>query len=249
MGKSIVDGVLSSGFLKPSQISVYDPYPPALEAAAALGLASVSLTEAISSKYVILAIKPQEFPKVAAQVVGSSAVFISIMAGVSLKTLSEKLGSEKVLRVMPNLGATVGKSSTALALDGPSTNPAELDFAKGLFSTVGSVHLLPEKLFDAFTGMSGSAPAYVALFAEALADGGVRQGMPRGQALLLAAEVLQATGELLLDKHPGVLKDEVSSPGGTTIEGIAALEAGGFRNAVIKAVEASTKRSKELGAG
>ena len=112
---------------------------------------------------------------------------------------------------------------------------------------MGDVYDLPERLFNAFTGMSASAPAYIALVAEALADGGVKQGIPRAQALKLAADVLVSTGELLRRKHPAVVKEEVASPGGTTIYGLAALEARSLRAALIEAVEAATERGFALG--
>jgi len=161
--------------------------------------------------------------------------------------MQRRLGTRRVVRAMPNLGATIGKSSTAVVAPREAEEAGDLEFAKELFATVGDVYGLPERLFDAFTAMSASAPAYLAMVAEALADGGVRQGIPRAQALQLAADVLIATGELLRKKHPAILKDEVSSPGGTTIYGLAAMEARGVRAALIEAVDAATLRGHQLG--
>lgn len=148
---------------------------------------------------------------------------------------------------MPNLAATLKKSTTVLTALPEARDAGDLAFAEGLFATVGSVHPLDEALFDAFTAMSASAPAYLALVAEALADGGVQMGIPREAALRFAAEVLEATGALLATKHPAMLKDEVASPAGTTIYGLKEIEEAGLRGALIRAVAAATARGRALG--
>jgi pyrroline-5-carboxylate reductase len=149
---------------------------------------------------------------------------------------------------MPNLGATIHKSATAVVGMPEAEDSGDLEFAQALFAAVGDVYNLPESLFNTFTGMVGSGPAYAAIFAEALADGGVRMGLNRKLAIELAGKLLISTGELLLRRvHPGILKDEVASPGGTTIAGITEIERYTFRAAIIEAVRAATERGQQLG--
>ncbi|MFC6617576.1 pyrroline-5-carboxylate reductase dimerization domain-containing protein [Deinococcus radiophilus] len=181
---------------------------------------------------------------------GHSAGYISTLAGVTTGTLSRCLGSERAVRAMPSLAATIGRSQTALTATPGAEAAGDLAFAQGLFGAVGDTYRIPEHLFDTFTGMSASGLAYAAVFAEALADGGVRMGLPRPLANELAQKLLVSGGELLAERpHPAMLKDEVCSPGGTTIAGIRALEGGNFRRSVIDAVEAATRRGHELGRG
>ncbi|MDX2006580.1 MAG: pyrroline-5-carboxylate reductase [Meiothermus sp.] len=247
MGRSILEGVLARGMLASGEIGVMDQPHYTQQVANQYGVTPLELGQLRRAERILIATKPQDFPALAAQIAHPNVGYISIMAGVSSAVLSRRLGTRRVVRVMPNLGATIGKSSTALTGPREADEAGDLAFARALFATVGDVYDLPERLFDAFTGMSASAPAYVAVVAEALADGGVKQGIPRAQSLQLAADVLIATGELLRQKHPAVLKDEVSSPAGTTIFGLAALEARGVRAAIIEAVAAATQRGHELG--
>jgi len=151
---------------------------------------------------------------------------------------------------MPNTPALVLEGATAIAkADG--LEPGDLDVAREIFGAVGRVVVLGEEMIDAVTGLSGSGPAYVAIVIESLADGGVRMGLDRATAMTLATQTVLGAAKLLLETglHPGALKDMVSSPGGTTIAGIAALEEGGLRTTFIKAVERATQRSRELGQG
>lgn len=247
MGRSILEGVLKQGMLTAADIGVLDQPRYTQKIASEYGVAALEMPQLRQSERILLSVKPQDFAALAPQITHPNVGYLSIMAGVSTAVLARRLGTRRVVRVMPNLGATIGKSSTAITGPREAEEAGDLEFARALFSTVGDVYDFPERLFDAFTGMSASAPAYVALLAEALADGGVRQGIPRAQALQLAADVLIATGELLRQKHPAVLKDEVSSPGGTTIYGLGALEARGVRAALIEAVEAATQRGHALG--
>jgi pyrroline-5-carboxylate reductase len=149
---------------------------------------------------------------------------------------------------MPNTAAIALAGASAIAA-GPGALAEDLLIAKTLFDAVGRCVVVAEKLLDAVTGLSGSGPAYVMLFIEALADGGVKAGLPRDVALTLAAQTVYGAAKLQLEsgEHPGVLKDRVTSPGGTTIAGLARLEAGGFRGVVIDAVDAATQRSIQLG--
>jgi pyrroline-5-carboxylate reductase len=248
MGRSILEGVLAAEFLAPDELGVLERDPEhTRELAALYGIAPVRVDDLAHAERVLLAVQPKQFPEVADRIAHPNVGYLSIMAGVSTAVLSRKLGTRRVVRAMPNLAATIRKSATALTAPKEAREAGDLAFALGLFKTVGDAYQLPERLFDAFTGMAASAPAYLAIVAEALADGGVKMGLARADALAFAADVLVATGELMRLKHPAVIKDEVASPGGTTIHGVAALEEGRVRHALVRAVEAATRRGHELG--
>jgi pyrroline-5-carboxylate reductase len=203
---------------------------------------------------VILAVKPQIIAAVLREIapaVSARTLLISIAAGVSTSTLRTGLGkAARVIRVMPNTPALVLEGVTAIA-KGTGLEPDDLDSAREIFQAVGKVVVVDEELMDAVTGLSGSGPAYVAIAIEALADGGVKMGLDRATAMTLATQTVLGSARLLLETglHPGALKDMVSSPGGTTIAGIAALEEGGLRTTFMQAVERATARSRELGRG
>ena len=203
---------------------------------------------------VILAVKPQIMAPVVRQIapaVTRKKLLISIAAGVSTTTIRAALGKEaRLIRVMPNTPALVLEGVTAIA-KAEGLEPGDLDTAAEIFSAVGRVVTLDEDLMDAVTGLSGSGPAYVAVVVESLADGGVKMGLDRITAMTLATQTVLGAAKLMLETgmHPGALKDMVASPGGTTIAGIAAMEEGGIRNTLIKAVERATQRSRELGQG
>ena len=206
------------------------------------------------SDVVILAVKPQILAAVLAEVapaVTADKLLISIAAGVSTDRLRQFLGkTARIIRVMPNTPALVLEAATAIAKS-EGLQPGDLETAEEIFGAVGKVVVLDESLMDAVTGLSGSGPAYVALVVESLADGGVKMGLDRQTAMTLATQTVLGAARLLLETgaHPGQLKDMVSSPGGTTIAGVAALEEGGVRRTFIKAVEQGTLRSRELGRG
>lgn len=248
LGKSILKGILEKGFLAPGEMGVLGrTYERSQELAAPFGLHPLRPEDLPQAERVLLAVQPRDFPALAPLLAHPGVGYISIMAGVSTAVLARRLDNRRVVRTMPNLAAVIGESSTALTATREAREAGDLDFARALFATVGDVYEIPEHLFDPFTAMSASAPAYLALVAEALADAGVKMGMPRALALRLAAEALAATGELLKGRHPAQLKDEVASPGGTTIHGLHALEARALRAAFYEAVEAATKRGHELG--
>jgi pyrroline-5-carboxylate reductase len=204
------------------------------------------------AEVVVLSVKPQQMDALLDQIaaaVDPRKLVISIAAGVPTTAIARKLGAGvRIIRCMPNTPALVGEGATALARGAHATD-ADLSQAVALFEAAGSAVVVDEHLLDAVTGLSGSGPAFVFLAIEALADGGVKMGLPRGVALALAAQTVLGAARLVLEtgSHPGVLKDQVTSPGGTTIAGVHVLEASGFRAALIGAVEAATKRSKELG--
>jgi pyrroline-5-carboxylate reductase len=205
-----------------------------------------------SSDVVVLAVKPQ----LVAHVLGEAKstflerhLIVSIAAGVSLRQLADLVGpSRRVIRVMPNTPCLVGASASAFAA-GDHATAEDQQLVENLFGAVGRVFRLPERLLDAVTGLSGSGPAFVYVMIEALSDGGVRVGLPRDVATVLAAQTVLGSARMVLEtgQHPGALKDMVTSPGGTTIAGLHALERGGLRAALMDAVEAATKRAAELG--
>ena len=204
------------------------------------------------SNVLILATKPDQVPIALAEIAGAftkNHLLISIAAGVTLAKLENLLpAGARVIRVMPNTPALVGEAASVFAL-GKSATVADGELAKKLLSAVGVALQVKESLLDAVTGLSGSGPAYVYQFIEALSDGGVASGLPRDIATKLAAQTVLGAAKMVLEtgQHPGALKDQVTSPGGTTIEGLHALEKGKLRATVMSAVRAATEKSKKLG--
>ncbi|CAN5322590.1 pyrroline-5-carboxylate reductase [soil metagenome] len=221
---------------------------------AVTGLKTVAMNkDAVASvDVVLLAVKPQMMPVVLTDLksaIAPTTLVVSIAAGITLKQLTEGFGSQtRLIRVMPNTPCLVNASATGSAA-GTNATPDDIALVAKLFGAVGKAYPVPEHLLDAVTGLSGSGPAYVYMFIEALADGGVKMGLPRDVALSLAAQTVLGGAKMILETgtHPATLKDAVTSPGGTTIAGLHALEKAGFRSAVIDAVEAATKRATELG--
>lgn len=204
---------------------------------------------ASASEVLLLAIKPQVFAAVVADLQTVKGVLVvSILAGMPLSKLEGAFPDRAIVRVMPNTPATVGAGMSAIA-PGKLVKSADMELAKKIFRAVGEVVEVPETMMDAVTGLSGSGPGYVAILIEALTDGGVYAGLPRAIAAKLALQTVLGTAIMLQESgmHPAELKDRVTSPGGTTIEGIAQLERAGFRSALIEAVKSATVRSKELG--
>jgi pyrroline-5-carboxylate reductase len=203
---------------------------------------------ALACPTIILAVKPQQAAAVCGALtndINGRHLLVSIMAGVSCSSLEGFFNeSPRVVRVMPNV--LCGAAAIAA---GKTATKEDMAVAEAIFSLVGNCLRVEEKLMDAVTGLSGSGPAYVLTFIEALADGGVKNGLPRDIALQLAMQTVLGTAKLLAEtgEHPGSLRDKVTSPGGTTIAGLHALEKGSFRATVMNAVEAATLRSKELG--
>jgi pyrroline-5-carboxylate reductase len=204
------------------------------------------------SNALILAVKPDQVAGVLTEQRDNFTkqhLLISIAAGVTLAKLEAALpAGARVIRVMPNTPALVGEGASAFAL-GKSATAADGELAKKLLSAVGVAFQVKESLLDAVTGLSGSGPAYVYQFIEALSDGGVAAGLPRDIATKLAAQTVLGAARMVLEtgQHPGALKDQVTSPGGTTIEGLHELEKGNLRAVVMSAVRAATEKSKKLG--
>eukprot|EP01012_Entosiphon_sulcatum_P013178 TRINITY_DN18459_c0_g1_i1.p1 TRINITY_DN18459_c0_g1~~TRINITY_DN18459_c0_g1_i1.p1 ORF type:complete len:289 (+),score=62.00 TRINITY_DN18459_c0_g1_i1:54-869(+) len=255
MAEAMTRGFLSKGFAAASDIFVSDVAEAQLaRLQKELGVNTGKDNRAASrfANILILAVKPNNVEAVLTEIkpdLTANHLLVSICAGVTLSTLHTLTegSSCRLVRVMPNTPCLVGLAASAFCL-GPNTVPADADTMGKLLSAVGIHFQLDEKLLDAVTGLSGSGPAYVYMFIEAMADGGVRAGLPRDVAQALAAQTVLGSAQMVLNgRHPGQLKDAVCSPGGTTIEGVAALEAGGMRSAVIQAVSAAAKRSAELG--
>lgn len=204
------------------------------------------------SEVLLLATKPHDLPGIiTAAELGKfpDKLFISVAAGVTLQTM-EKLtdGTGRFVRTMPNTPSLVGKGAAAFAL-GDKCGAADREIVQSILGAVGLAVEVPERLIDAVTGLSGSGPAYIYLVIEAMADGGVQAGLPRADALKLAAQTVAGAAAMVLETglHPAMLKDMVTSPGGTTIAGLAALEEGAIRSSFIAAVSAAVARAKELG--
>ncbi|KAM3099822.1 pyrroline-5-carboxylate reductase [Phormidesmis sp. 146-35] len=257
MGEALLSRLVVQEIYSPDQMLVSEPQSRRRDFLAShyqVQVTDQNKAAAAASEVLFLAIKPQIFAAVAKDLesdLGSEtrgALVISILAGTSLETLEAAFPGQPVIRAMPNTPAAVGAGITAIA-PGQHAQPRHLEQARQILETVGEVVEVPESMMDAVTGLSGSGPGYVALMVEALADGGVAAGLPRAIALQLALQTVRGTAQLLQEEgiHPAVLKDRVTSPGGTTIAGIAQLEKSGFRSAVIEAVKAAWKRSQELG--
>ncbi len=205
-----------------------------------------------SSQVIVLSVKPQILPTVLAEIgerVPEGTLVISVAAGVPIATVERHLApGVRVIRAMPNTPALVAAGATAIAR-GSRATADDLALSRFIFDAVGITAVLDEGQLDAVTGLSGSGPAYVFLMIDALADAGVKMGLSRRNAGLLAAQTVVGAGKLLLetDEHPGRLKDMVTSPGGTAIAGLHTLEAGGLRTTLMNAVEAATARARELG--
>ncbi len=202
------------------------------------------------SDLLILAVKPQDSHNLLREIKEylSHQVLLSICAGISIDSIVEDIGSDKkIARGMPNTPLLVGEGATCIAFNSHVTQE-EREFTLKTLRSLGMAFEVDEKLMDAVTGLSGSGPAYVFMFIEALADGGVKAGLPRDLALSLAAQTVLGSSRLLLEsgKHPGELKDMVTSPSGTTIEGVSILEKAAFRGGIIDAVYQASQRSVEM---
>ena len=257
MATALARGFLNAKLVKASQLVAADPFEAARQHfAAETGAKTVAsnLAAAKAANVLILATKPDQFTAALAEISGAftrNHLVISIAAGVTLAKLEAALpAGARVIRVMPNTPALVGAGASGFAL-GKNATAADGDLAKALLSAVGLALPVKETLLDAVTGLSGSGPAYVYQFIEALSDGGVASGLPRDVATRLAAQTVLGGAKMVLDTglHPGALKDQVTSPGGTTIEGLHELEKGKLRATVISAVRAATEKSKKLGQG
>ncbi len=256
MAEALISGLVLSGGTNPANIICSDIREEPLQDMRekySIATTSNNIEVVEKSEIIIYATKPQILAKglkESATALDKSKLVISIAAGVPLAAIASGLQKElRLIRVMPNICAFVKESATAIAA-GEFVEDGDIELAKAIFDSVGiSVFIQENILMDAFTGLSGSGPAYVFLIIEAMADAGVKMGLSRKDSLLLSAQTIMGSAKLLLDsnEHPGQLKDRVTSPGGTSIAGIHTLEQGGLRTTIMDAVEAATNRSKELG--
>jgi pyrroline-5-carboxylate reductase len=257
MARAMSRGLIKTKTIHPETLFGYDVKPEAAQKFAEQtgGTAVTTLKDLVAgSDVVFLSVKPQQMGEVLHNLAslrahGYNPLWITIAAGIQLKTYLKDLGtSARLVRVMPNTPCLVGEGVCGFCLsDGANKDDAEL--ALDLLSTVGLAIPFPERQLDAVAGLSGSGPAYVYMMIDAMADGGVKMGLPREQSLLLAAQTVLGAAKVVLQtsEHPGALKDKVCSPRGTTINGVHSLERDGFRAAVINAVEVATLRSREMG--
>jgi len=251
MGSALVEGAIRAGAVTASQVSGCDPSPQAAQAfAAATGARLVDGIAALEADTFLLCTKPQHAAAALAALPAGDALVISVAAGLDTAFLERHAPAGiRVVRCMPNTPALVGQGAAAFCRGSAATS-GDADTARLLLGSVGLAVELPESLMDAVTGLSGSGPAFVYIMIEAMADGGVRAGLPRAESLRLAAQTVLGAATMVLQSglHPGALKDMVASPGGTTIAGLAELEKHGMRSAFIEAVHAAARRSAELGA-
>ncbi|MBA3010553.1 MAG: pyrroline-5-carboxylate reductase [Proteobacteria bacterium] len=256
MGEALVSGLVLSKAAKPENIICSDISQELLEEIRTKYgvLTTTNNLEVVQkSEIIVYATKPQIIGSVlkeTAPALDKSKLIISIAAGVPLAAIAAGLGKQlRLIRSMPNICAFVKESATAIAA-GDFVLEGDVEMARAIFDSVGKTVFIQENvLMDAFTGLSGSGPAYIFIIVDAMADAGVKMGLSRKDALFLSTQTVLGAARLLQEskEHPGKLKDRVASPGGTAIAGIHTLEQGGLRTTLINAVEAATKRSKELG--
>lgn len=254
MATALARAWLGAGLIEADHIRASDPVPQArkyFEAEAGVPTGTDNRDVVVASDVLVLAVKPQSMSSLLAEIrpaVSPRHLIVSIAAGVTLRQLADGLGGDRrLLRVMPNTPCLVGASASGYCPSGAATTE-DVALVDRLLNAVGKAFRVPEHLLDAVTGLSGSGPAFVYVIIEALSDGGVRVGLPRDVATALAAQTVFGAAKMVLEtgQHPGVLKDMVASPGGTTIAGLHALERGSLRATLMDAVEAATKRSQEL---
>jgi pyrroline-5-carboxylate reductase len=254
MAEALIKGLIAAGTAKPDHILVTDVSVDRLaHLHQTYGVMQKGNGEAArEADIIILCVKPQVVERVLADIssaVDAKKLVISIAAGIVIAKIEKGLKeSSHVVRVMPNTPALVLAGAAALA-GGKHATSDDLALTQGIFNSVGRAVIVEEKLMDAVTGLSGSGPAYVFMIIDALSDAGVKEGLPRPLALELAAQTVYGAAKMVLEtkEHPGKLRDMVTSPGGTTIEGLHALEKGKLRATLMNAVEAATTRSRELG--
>lgn len=253
MAEALARGLIAKGVVTADRMCCSDPSQGRKELFNSLGVASYETNIEVvrNADVLFIAVKPQYVSvvlKEARPLLGPNHTIVSIAAGVTVDKMIEAAGPDaKVVRVMPNTPCLVGETAAAMCLGGKADATDE-QIVRQLFEAVGKIYTVDEKLLAAVTGLSGSGPAYVFIMIEALADGGVAAGLPRDIALSLAAQTVLGSAKMVVEtgKHPGALKDQVTSPGGTTIAGVHELEKAGTRAAFMNAVVAATNRANEL---
>ena len=254
MSKAIMCGVLKNEIFKPEEVIASDLYVPGLEAAKeslGINITTDNKEVAKNSEVLILAVKPQFYADVIKEIseyITEKQIIVTIAPGKTLEYLKDTFGHPvKIVRTMPNTPALVGEGITGVCHNALVTKE-ELDYVCNILNGFGKAEVVPERLMDVVVSVSGSSPAYVFMFIEAMADAAVADGMPRPQAYKFAAQAVLGSAKMVLEtgKHPGELKDMVCSPAGTTIEAVRVLEEKGFRSAVFEAMKACAEKSKGM---
>lgn len=254
IAEALISGMIKAGLVAPTQIVVSDISEKRLDyMQKKFGIqTSISIQEVVQGVNILfLTVKPQVIPTVLQEIapaISPTTLVVSVAAGITIKTLQDKMSSIPIVRVMPNTPVAVGEGMSVLAL-GEYAEQHHGELVLALFSSVGKAIMMDESAMDAVTGLSGSGPGYAFVLIDALADAGVRVGLSRQNALVMAAQTLLGSAKMVLEtgEHPAKLRDMVTSPGGTTIAGIHVLEQCGVRAAFIDAVQAATQRSQEMG--
>lgn len=254
MAKAMIGGIVTSKLYSPQKIMVSNPSNPSLQEVKEkfkVITTNDNMKVAEYADILILSVKPNKYAHVIEKikaVVKSNVVIVSIAAGMSIENIKKYFGKDiKIIRSMPNTPALVGEGMSSLCRNRNVTDD-EMELVSNIFKAFGKSEVVEEKLMDVVTSVGGSSPALVYMFIEALADGGVLEGLPREKAYKMAAQAVLGSAKMVLEtgKHPGQLKDEVCSPGGTTIEAVYSLEKNKFRSAVIEAVRVCTEKSKNM---
>ena len=254
MARAIIAGIVGSGMVPPGEIIVSDASAPALNALSekfGVATARCNRETAKQAELVVLAVKPQFYAKVIDEIkddvlADEQKIVVTLAPGWTLERIEAAFGRPlKIVRTMPNTPALVGEGVTAVCKGG-LVEPDEMKHVTALLGSFGRVHALPENLIDVFAALCGSSPAYVFMMVEAMADAAVREGMPRAMSYTLAAQALMGSAKMLaeLGQHPGALKDMVCSPGGSTIEGVRALEERGMRSAFFDAIASAVAKNR-----
>lgn len=254
MGKAMIRGLVETKSYQPENIWIYDVYQPAMTALTEeLNVSAATDPKELiqNSQLIIFAVKPYVLPNLLTELkptLTKEKIIVSIAAGVTIETIEKALSTDyKIIRAMPNTPALVGEGMAAFCRNQQITDE-ETELVAAVFNSFGKCEVVEEKLMSAVVSLSGSGPAYVYIFIEALADAAVLEGMPRNQAYKFAAQTVLGSAQMVLEtgKHPGELKDMVTSPAGTTIAAVKSLEDHHFRSAVMNAVQAAAKRDKEM---
>lgn len=255
MGSAMLKGILKAHIVDPDEVIVScksEETGKRIRETFAADVTHDNKNVAEESDMLFIAVKPYQFPEIASEikeVLSEDQIIISVIAGMSVDGLQEKLGSAhlQIMRAMPNTPAAVGEAMTAL-VPGSFMTEQNIAYTKRVFESFGRAEIVPENLMDTVTGVSGSSPAYIYMLIEAMADEAVKQGMTRKSAYIFAAQTVLGSAKMVLETgmHPGELKDAVTSPGGTTIEGLSVLEDGGFRGLVMEGIDAAIEKSRSM---
>ena len=255
MAKAMIGGIVTSKLYAPQKIMVSNPSNPSLQYIKEkfnVITTNDNIRVAEFADILILSVKPNKYMHVIDKIktsVKQGTIIVSIAAGMSAESIEGYFGKEiKLIRSMPNTPAMVGEGMSGLSRN-KYIKEEDMVVVEQIFKAFGKVEVIEERLMDVVSGVSGSSPAFVYMFIEALADGAVLEGLPRDKAYKMAAQAVLGSAKMVLEtgKHPGELKDEVCSPGGTTIEAVYGLEKSGFRGSIIEAVRACTEKAKVMG--